>query len=254
MKFSFALVSTILIPLLITSPVKAAMQSPAAEVSSSLQLRIELADRDGESVPAGSESSKGYAVRVLDSTGNPAADNAVVFRLPDEGPSGTFADGTHSAIVYTSPDGLARVAGIKWGETAGSVAIKVTATRGDARAGTLLRQLLTTSTNVMVEHSVPQPGATAAPMNTPPVTARVSEIKKPAAPTSPLEPVVSVVNSKTTEKSYHGSHKKWIILAAVVAAGAGAGLALGSKKKTAASSTSTTGVSIGPPTVSVGQP
>lgn len=279
MKLTFELATAILIPLLVTAPVRGETQT--SDYAAAPQLHISLLDRDSDSAPAGSESRQGFTIQVTDSSGAPAADSAVVFRLPDEGASGSFEDGAHSAIVYTSADGRAKISGIKWSDIDGPVAIKVTATKGDARAGFLLQQLLTPkATSVAVERpkeaaapvaealpktelksaasapalQVLQPGA---PLQRAPLP-RVSDPGPGATnPQTPVEPAVSVVNSKAVEKDYHSSHKKWIILAVVVAAGAGIGLAMGGKKSSSSSPSATpatTGVSIGSPTVSVGQP
>ena len=66
------------------------------------------------------------------------------------------------------------------------------------------------------------------------------------------EPSVSVSNSPNAGKS-HSSKTKWVILAAVIAAGAGAGVAMMGKKSSSGTNSSG-GVSIGPPVISVGHP
>jgi hypothetical protein len=243
-----------------------AQSSPAA------QIHISVVERDSGSAPSGSSSQKGFTVLVADSTGAPVSESAVVFRLPDEGPTGSFADSSHSAIVYTSASGLAQISGIKWSDNPGQVGIKVTATKGDARAGMLLLETLTSK-------AAPPP-AVIAPANATPIgeksgtlvtpaaqgsaavpqLGRASGQEKPALPRSvepsqqlAVSPAVSVSNSKTADTGSHTSHKKWIIIAAVVAAAAGAGVAVGAKGKSS-SKTSTSGVVVGTPTVSVGQP
>lgn len=67
---------------------------------------------------------------------------------------------------------------------------------------------------------------------------------------SDKEPMVSITNSKTGGGA--GSHKKWIIIAALgVGAGVGTMLAL-KGHGSGSSATSPTAVSIGAPTISVG--
>lgn len=265
MKLTFQLVTSILTPLLVTAPMRAAMQS--SEPPAVMQIRISVVDRDGNTVPAGSKSEKGFTVLVADSAGAPVGDSAVVFRLPDEGPGGAFEDSSHSAIVYTSASGLARVSGIAWNTTPGQVAIKVTATKGDARAGMLLTETLSAPSASAPAASSDKPASITAASPHENTSAAVQPglpgpQEKPAFP-HPAEvpqaiapvPAVSVVNSNKANTGYHSSHKKWIILAAVVAAAAGAGIAMGSKgKSSSSSSTSSSGVSVGTPTVSVGQP
>lgn len=278
MKLSFQFATSVLIPLLITAPLRAEMQS--SDRPSVPQLHLSLIERDSETVLVGSESSKGFTLQVTDSAGAPVADSAVVFRLPDEGASGTFADASRSAIVYTAADGRARISGIKWSETPGSVSIKVTATKGEARAGFLLSETLSAQSAPVTASAAPAPAevagtpppaaapaiapaqtgaAAASPGKSTPLAALdKGSLPRASAPSQPSAevPIVSVVNSKTGGAGYrHSSYKKWIIITAiVVGAAAGAGLALGSKSKSTSSSPSTSGVSVGTPSISVGQP
>ncbi|MCU1295491.1 MAG: hypothetical protein JWP08_4341, partial [Bryobacterales bacterium] len=233
--------------------------------------RIAIVDRDKETAATGSESEKGFTVQVTDPSGAPAGESAVVFRLPDEGAPGSFSDGARSAIVYTSADGRARVSKIQWSDAPGVVPIKVTATKGEARTGLLLVENLTAP---VLSKATPVPPAvsrtsvapvsksaesartgsspvpSAGPPGQPASVSKTIELPKPSAP-----PVVSVVTTDPHEKVYSRGHKKWIILAAVVAAGAGAGLAIGGKSKTATQSSATTGgISVGSPSISVGHP
>jgi hypothetical protein len=265
MKLPSQLATIIITPLLATAPVRA--EIPAIDPLSASQLHIAVVDRDKESAAAGSESEKGFTVQITDGSGAPVGESAVVFRLPDEGATGSFSDGAHSAIVYTSADGRAHVSKIRWSDAPGVVAIKVTATKGEARTGFLLLENLTPPVLGAVVPAAPPvpaapvskrpelaaapPLAAASPAVPPPQPGTLSktiELPKPSAP-----PAVSVVTTDPHEKLSSRSHKKWIILAAVVAAGAGAGLAMGGKSKTTQSSTST-GTSIGSPSISIGHP
>lgn len=269
MKTLFPLATSILVPLLITSPMRGAM--PSAEPGAVPQIRISVVEREAPSVTAGSTAVKGFTVLVADAAGAPVSDSAVVFRFPDDGPSGSFADATHSAIVYTSADGLARISGIKWSDKPGPVAIKVLATKGDARAGIMLMEMLTAAATEQPPAGLPAP--VTAPVQQQPAAPAVAAPQTATAAVKPVlprptdapstvaaephsiaeEPEVSVTNGKTVDTASHSSHKKWIILAAIVAAAAGAGIAMGTKGKSS-STASTSGVTVGTPTVSVGQP
>jgi hypothetical protein len=242
-----------------------------AQVSANLQIR--LVDSDGPSAAAGSATSKGFTVQVADDGGNGVADAAVVFRLPEAAASGAFADGTHSAVAYTDQNGRAHVSGIQWASAAGVIGIKVTATKGTAHAGILVEETLTGAA-VPVAKAAP---TVSAPVSAPVTVEPAKESAKEPAPkpaisvrqpgmldaSGPLpspktsiagtSPGVSVTNGPNKEKIHSGSKTKWIILAAVIAAGAGAGVAMAGKSKSS-SSTPSTGVSIGGPTVSVGAP
>ena len=281
-------VSLVLIPLLAISPLGA--QYPAAGGSAPVtdsaavqDLQLRVVDGDASETRAGTPAVKGFTVEVTDSAGAPVADAAIAARLPDSGPTGVFADGTHAAIVYSDAAGRARITGIRWGETPGLVALRVTATKGTSHAGILVEQTLT-GTETHVATAVPTSAATATPASAPPpvsvtvvprprapaelpaqgATAQLSPkalppiaatktIAKPVAaqetPTTP-PPAVTVTNTAPGEAP-HKSHAKWLILA-LVAAGAGAGVAMAGKGKSSSPSAPAATLSIGNPTISVG--
>lgn len=111
---------------------------PAAAVSSDpALLQIRIADGEGELHPAGGRATHPLTVQITDETGKPVENATVSFRLPDEGPSGTFASGLRSEIVTTTPDGRASVWGMLWNRTPGRVDVRITASKGQARAGSI---------------------------------------------------------------------------------------------------------------------
>lgn len=81
-------------------------------------------------------------VQVADQTGKPVAGAAVTFRLPDEGPTGVFASGLRTEVAVTGADGRAAVWGIQWNRTAGPLQVRVTALKGQNRAGIVVSQYL----------------------------------------------------------------------------------------------------------------
>jgi hypothetical protein len=251
----------------------------ATTPSQSNALKIRLGDESKATVEANS-FVKGYAITVTDAGGSPVADAAVAIRLPEDGATGYFVNGEHSAVAYTDSSGVARFPQVNWGATAGVVSIRVTAVKGELHAGVLIEQTVVTqpATTPVPNAAVkaipnPQPGlplpdsAAAAP-TAPGAAAR----KQPGTPTSiaavhsgatpelgatettaSAEPNVSVVNTASSGANSHGSNKKWIILAALAAgAGAGIAIALGSHGGAAAATTASPTTSIGTPTVSVG--
>jgi hypothetical protein len=269
-------VSLLLTPILIVGPLSAqtstvlpALPSNAAP-SQALQLR--LVEGESTAVPAGSRAVTGFLLEVVDSSGAAVPDAAIALRLPDAEPTGTFGDGSHAAVAYTDRTGRANIAGIQWSATPGVVALRVTASRGTAHAGILIQQTLAPVSMGAVVPGVSQtaadalspavaliplpvapsfdaqPAAKLAPPTPPSVTVTPrlhasSEIQNP-------EPAVSVTSASPGE-SKHSNKTKWIILLAAVAAGAGVGVAMMGKKSTASAATAP-GISIGPPTVSVG--
>ncbi|MCX6623559.1 MAG: hypothetical protein NTY38_21340 [Acidobacteria bacterium] len=111
---------------------------PAADVSSDpALLQIRVVEGEGELHPCGGRAPRGLVVQITDETGKPVENATVSFRLPDEGPSGTFASGLRSEVVSTTPDGRATVWGMMWNRTPGRVDVRITASRGQARAGSL---------------------------------------------------------------------------------------------------------------------
>jgi hypothetical protein len=269
-------VSLLLTPILIVGPLSAqtSTNSPAvpsnAAVSQALQLR--LVEGESTEVPAGSRALKGFLIEVVDSSGAAVPDAALALRLPDSDPTGTFADGSHSAVAYTDQAGRAKMGGIQWNATPGLVAIRVTASRGTAHAGVLIQQTLAPLSLGTVAAPISQTSADALPpavASVPlslPLPFDTQSLAKliPSTQTATLaprfdapapvqrnpEPAVSVTSASPGE-SKHSNKTKWIILLAAVAAGAGIGVAMMGKKSTASAATAP-GISIGPPIVSVG--
>src|SRR5580704_1554466 len=75
---------------------------PAATVP-----RIEVVEGDGAINNIRLHRAKEPVVRVVDQDGHPIPNVAVTFVMPENGPSGTFADGHTSFTVMTDKDGQA---------------------------------------------------------------------------------------------------------------------------------------------------
>lgn len=104
---------------------------------------------EGAVYALGSRATRGITVEVTNETGKPVDGVTVSFQLPDDGATGAFSNNTKAEIVTTGPDGRASVWGMQWNRTAGSFEVRITATKGDARAGTVCSQSLAAG----VEHS-----------------------------------------------------------------------------------------------------
>jgi len=100
-------------------------------------LQIRVLEGEGVAYPVGGRATRGVSVQVTDETGKPIETASVSFRLPEEGPSGTFANGSRTEIMTTKADGKASVWGMQWNRTEGSFEIRITAAKGQARAGTV---------------------------------------------------------------------------------------------------------------------
>jgi hypothetical protein len=98
-------------------------------------LQIHIVEGDGAVYSLGSRATRGVTVQVTDETGRPVEAATVSFRLPDDGPGGAFSNNSKNEIVTTQSDGRAGIWGMQWNRTAGSFEIRVTAAKGQARAG-----------------------------------------------------------------------------------------------------------------------
>lgn len=108
-------------------------------------LQIRMVEGDAAIYATGARAARGLTVQIVDETGQPVPLAAVSFRLPEDGPSGTFPSGTRTEIVTTKPDGLATVWGMQWNRSPGPVTVRITASKGTARAGLLATVHLTDS-------------------------------------------------------------------------------------------------------------
>jgi hypothetical protein len=248
---------------------------PGAATDELSQVRVVA--NDGAEVPAGTRSSKGITVEVKDAAGAGVTNAAVAVRLPESGPSGTFEDGTHSAIAYTDSNGRAQINGIRWNSSPGVVTMRVTASKGTSHAGVLLEEKLTEPASadaaaVADSQSVRGPLEIAGPLPSPPAFPEDSlPIAKsgasgatiqPGTPAHPQlpgaasaqaqQPSVSVTTTGATADRPH-SAKKWLI-AAVVAAGAGGAMLAMRGGKSSAPAPVTPSLSIGSPSISIGHP
>lgn len=105
-------------------------------------LQVRLAEGDAAVYPTGSRATRGLTVLITDETGRPVEGATVSFTLPADGPSGLFNSGTRTEIVATRADGRAAVWGMRWNHTAGPFEIRITAVKGQVRAGTVSSQYL----------------------------------------------------------------------------------------------------------------
>ena len=109
-------------------------------------LQIRVIEGEGAAYPLGGRATRGVTVQVSDQTGKPVEGVAVSFRLPDEGPSGTFSSGSRAEIATTKADGRASAWGMQWNRIEGPFEIRITAAKGQARAGTVCAVVLSKAT------------------------------------------------------------------------------------------------------------
>jgi hypothetical protein len=110
---------------------------PLAAQSDPDILLIRVVEGEGAVYPIGSRATRGVTVQVTDETGKPVDNVAVVFRLPEDGPTGTFSSGMQTEVATTAADGRANVWGMQWNRVTGPLEVRITAAKGQARAGTV---------------------------------------------------------------------------------------------------------------------
>ena len=122
--------------LVVASPARAADPS-------SLQISIE--EGDGQTYALGSRATRGITVAITDEAGKAVEGATVTFALPDSGPSGFFSNGSKTQILTTRADGRVSVWGMRWNRQPGTVDVRITVGKGQARGGTVCSQRLAES-------------------------------------------------------------------------------------------------------------
>lgn len=79
-------------------------------------------------------------VRVEDESHKPVAGVSVTFFLPNQGPGGTFANGTNSLTTATNAQGQAVARGIRFNDQAGTMEIRVSASLAGQTASAIITQ------------------------------------------------------------------------------------------------------------------
>jgi hypothetical protein len=105
-------------------------------------VRIQVLEGEGAVNGAGARSTRPIVAQLTDETGRPLEGVAVSFRLPEEGPGGQFETGMKTEVVITTADGRAAVHGIRWNRIAGPFQIRITAVKGESRAGAVCSQYI----------------------------------------------------------------------------------------------------------------
>ncbi len=221
-------------------------------------LQIKVLEGEGAVHPAGARIAHPLTVEVTDETGRPVAGAAVSFQLPPDGPSGLFSNGLRTDLILTDAAGRASIHSVQLNRTGGQFRIRITAVKEQARAGAVSTQFIgenrsgAPANTAKAGPAAPPRTPAQAPQTVPQTMPKSGEITQ----TTPAQGTAkSGEITPTTTKMGSGSHKKWIVLAAIVAAGAGAAFAGVSRASSASKSTvSSSVVSIGTPTVTIGNP
>jgi len=83
----------------------------------------------------GSRSARPLTVTVTDETGRPVEGAAVTFHLPENGPGGSFGNGLRTEVATTDARGRASAPSFQLNRTPGRFAIRIIASKEQARAG-----------------------------------------------------------------------------------------------------------------------
>jgi hypothetical protein len=187
----------------------------ALSLNAAAAIQLRIIEGDGTTYPTGARATRGVTVLVSDETGQPVDHAIVTFRLPDQGPSGVFNSGSRSQAVTTGADGRATVWGMQWNKAAGPVEIRITAVKDQAHAGIIATEYLnaTVVSDPDELHAGGQ-GVFAAP---------------------------------------HKGHGKYLLIGILVGGAAAAGMMFARSQGTKTNSAPTPGITIGTPSVIVGQ-
>jgi hypothetical protein len=117
----------------------------ALSANASVIVQLTVVEGEGQTYRTGTRAARGLTVLVTDESGRPLDKASVSFRLPDQGATGTFTSGLRTEVVTTGPDGRASVWGMQWNKTSGTVQIRITAVKEQARAGIVSTQYLSDS-------------------------------------------------------------------------------------------------------------
>lgn len=105
-------------------------------------LQIQVVEGEGAVHNPGSRSTRPLTVEVKDETGKPAAGAAVTFTLPEDGPTGTFANGLKTEVVTADARGRATLRSLQVNRNPGRFQIRITCSLEQARAGTVSFQYI----------------------------------------------------------------------------------------------------------------
>jgi hypothetical protein len=118
-----------------TLPVQALGQEPPTG-----QLNLVIVEGDGAINNIRQRTAREPIVQVEDENHKPVAGAAVVFLLPDQGASGTFANGSHTLTVTTDAQGRAVAHGFHPNGVQGKLEMRVSASFQGKTANTTISQ------------------------------------------------------------------------------------------------------------------
>ena len=128
--------SFVLILLLLTNLL--GPQATAQPPSGGLQLLI--VEGDGAINNVKQRVNRETIVQVEDENHRPIAGAAVIFFLPNQGPGGTFPNGSTTLTTTTNAQGQATARGVRFNQQAGPMQLRITASFGGQTASLIVNQ------------------------------------------------------------------------------------------------------------------
>ncbi len=134
-QFSFLsyLLVSVLLANLLGPPAIAQQPAPTA-------LQILIVEGDGAINNIKQRVNREPIVQVEDENHRPIAGAAVIFFLPNQGPGGTFSNGSSTLTTTTNAQGQATARGIRFNTQAGPMALRVTASFAGLSVSAVINQ------------------------------------------------------------------------------------------------------------------
>ena len=117
-----------------------AIRSALAETPAPAGLNLVIVEGDGAINNVKQRTAREPVVQVEDENRRPIAGAAVLFTLPDGGPSGVFANGSRTLTVMTDAQGRAAAKGLRLNDISGKLQIKVEASYQGASTSATITQ------------------------------------------------------------------------------------------------------------------
>jgi hypothetical protein len=268
MRFVFRPLCAFLSAILVAGLPIQAQESSSAASGDVQELHVRLVG-DAVAAPTGKSSRHPLVFAVTDGHNAPVPSATILVRLPNDGPSGVFSDGSRVAVLYTDMSGQVELNNIRWGSTPGTAVIRVTASKGSAHAGLLVEQVIGAAKvassepapAAKVEHVAavqpgqPQTPSKKAPMQEPTLVAANANSTTVSTPSEPPGIVINNHPDRQASSGASGRSKKWLWVGLGAAAAAGVAFAVAGHGSGSNSSTPPSGTAtIGAPTVSIGHP
>jgi hypothetical protein len=116
------------------------LDTPAWSQQNPASLQIVIVEGEGALNNIKQRVNRDPIVQVEDENHKPIAGAAVVFTLPNQGPGGTFENGTNTLTTTTNNQGQAVARGIRFNNQVGSMQMRVTASFGGQTATAVITQ------------------------------------------------------------------------------------------------------------------